>query len=134
MTHYKGKDVRVTSLTDITARKKAEDEVKRVSARLSLATQAGGVGVWDYDLVNNSLFWDEQMFSLYGFPKEEFSGAYETWKAGLHPDDAARGDAEIQMAINDEKEFDTEFRVVWSDGSIHSIRALAIVQRDVCCP
>ncbi|MEI8272410.1 MAG: PAS domain S-box protein [Paludibacter sp.] len=131
MTYYKGKNVRVTSLTDITARKKAEAEVKQVSARLSLATQAGGVGVWDYDLVNNSLFWDEQMFSLYGIQKENFSGAYETWKAGLHPDDVVRGDAEIQMAIGGEKEFDTEFRVVWPDGSIHSIRALAIVQRDV---
>ncbi|PKL15971.1 MAG: hypothetical protein CVV49_18635 [Spirochaetae bacterium HGW-Spirochaetae-5] len=39
-------------------------------------------------------------------------------------------DAEIQMAINGEKEFNTEFRVVWRDGSIHNIRALAVVQRD----
>jgi len=42
----------------------------------------------------------------------------------------AQGDAEIQMAIHGEKEFDTEFRVVWPEGSVHNIRALAIVQRD----
>ena len=36
----------------------------------------------------------------------------------------------MQMAIRGEKEFDTEFRVVWSDGSTYNIRALASVQRD----
>ena len=34
------------------------------------------------------------------------------------------------MAISGEKEFDTEFRVVWPDGSVRFIRAMAIVQRD----
>ena len=34
------------------------------------------------------------------------------------------------MALRGEKEFDTEFRVVWPDGTIHNIRALAIVQRN----
>ncbi len=118
------------SISDITERKRAENELKQVSTRLSLAAQAGGVGVWDYDVVNNILVWDEQMFALYGITKETFSGAYEAWQAGLHPDDRLKGDAEIQMAIRGEKEFDTEFRVVWPDGSVHNIRANAIVQRD----
>lgn len=34
------------------------------------------------------------------------------------------------MAIRGEREYDTEFRVVWPDRSIHYIRALAKVQRD----
>ena len=70
------------------------------------------------------------MFALYGIKKEDFSGVYEAWQAGLHPDDAERGDAEIQMAIRGEKGFDTEFRLVWPDGSIHAIRALATVHHD----
>ena len=130
MMHYKGKNVRVTSLTDITARKKAEEEVKQVSTRLTMATRAGGVGVWDLDIVNNTLLWDDQMFALYGIQKEDFGGAYETWKSGLHPDDVAQSDADFQKAIIGQKEFDTEFRVIWPDGSIHTIKALAIVQRD----
>ncbi len=130
MMHYKGRNVRVTSLNDITERKQAEEEVKQVSARLALATRVGGVGVWDFDIVNNTLIWDDQMLALYGIRKEEFLGAYEAWQAGLHPDDRARGDAEIQMAISGEKEFNSEFRVVWPEGTIRNIEALAIVQRD----
>ncbi len=119
----------VCSAEDVTERKQADDALKTVTDRLMLAARAGGVGIWDYDVVNNVLVWDKQMYRLYGITSDQFGGAYEAWKAGLHPDDLERGDAEIQMALRGEKEFDTEFRVVWPDGSIRSIRALAAVQR-----
>ena len=114
---------------NITSRKQAEEAMKQISTRLALATRAGGVGVWDLDIANNSLLWDDQMFAHYGMKKEDFGGVYEAWIAGLHPEDKGKGDAEIQMAIRGEKEFDTEFRVVWPDGTVHNIRALATVQR-----
>jgi PAS domain S-box-containing protein len=115
---------------DITGRKKAEEKLRKLSDRLSLATRAGGVGIWEYDIVNNTLSWDEQMFTLYGTTREQFGGAYEAWQAGVHPEDRERGDAEIRMALSGEREFNTEFRVLRPDGSIRNIRALAIVQRD----
>jgi PAS domain S-box-containing protein len=115
---------------DITERKSTEKELKNITDRLSLATRAGGVGIWDYDVVNNRLIWDDQMFRLYGITQDRFSGAYEAWQAGVHPEDRLRGDEEIQMALRGEKDFNTEFRVVWPDGSIHYIRSLATVQRD----
>jgi len=120
----------LTTMIDITERKKSEEILEQISTRLSLATRAGGVGVWDLDIVNNILLWDEQMFVLYGISKENFGSAYETWKSGLHPDDIENADSVMKMAFSGEKEYDTEFRVVWPDGSVHNIRALAIVQRD----
>jgi PAS domain S-box-containing protein len=120
----------LTVMIDITERKQAEDKLRQASTRLSLAARAGGVGVWDLDIVNNILIWDDQMFSLYGISWENFSGAYEAWQNGLHPEDSIQGDLEIKKAISGEKEFDTEFRVVWPDGTIRNIRALGLVQRD----
>jgi len=115
---------------DITKRKKAEEELKRLSTRLSLATKAGGVGVWDYNLMNNDLEWDDQMFALYNIDKHSFSGAYEAWRTGIHPDDLAQAEKDIELATSGVKEFDTEFRIVWPNGSIHNIKALGIVVRD----
>ncbi len=120
----------VVAHEDITARKQAEEALRDATARLALATRAGGVGLWDYFVTDDVLIWDEQMFQLYGVTREQFGGAYEAWQAGLHPDDRQRGDAEIQMALRGEKEFDTEFRALWPDGTIHYVRALALVQRD----
>ena len=128
---YIGKDqYLLTAMIDITERRKAEVALAVITERLSLATQAGGVGTWDYDIVNNNLVWDDRMFALYGIKKEQFSGAYEAWQSGLHPDDKIRGGAEIQMAIKGEKEFNTEFRVLWPDSTIRIIRALAKVERN----
>ena len=115
---------------DITEHKRVEAALARSAERLTLATEAGEVGIWDYDIANDRLVWDNQMFPLYGITANDFTGAYEAWTAGVHPEDRERGDAEIQMALRAEKEFNTEFRVLWPDGSIHNIRALAKVKRD----
>ncbi len=115
---------------DISARKKSEDDLKQISTRLALAARAGGVGVWDMDLVNDFLLWDDQMFVLYGVERRNAGEAREVMLAGIHPDDAINVDNLIRLAIKGDKEFDTEFRVVWPGGSIHNIRALAAVQRD----
>jgi len=95
-----------------------------------MATAVGGVGIWEYDIPNNNLIWDDQMLRLYGITADQFGGAYEVWRSGVHPDDRERGDAEIQMALRGEKDFNTEFRVVWPDGSVHNICAKAVVQYD----
>ena len=123
-------DALAERLGRITESRQAEEALRQATDRLSLATRAGGVGVWDYDPVNDTLTWDEQMFRLYGITQEQFSGAYEAWQAGLHPEDRERGDAEIQAALRGEKEFDTEFRVLRPDGTVRDIHALALVQRD----
>ena len=116
--------------TDITDRKRAELTLQVATDRLSLATSAGGVGIWDYDVVHDCLVWDEQMYRLYGVTPEQFSGAYAAWQAGVHPEDGQRGDEEIQRALRGEQEFNTEFRVLWPNGTIRNVRALAFVQRD----
>lgn len=112
---------------DISERKKAEDDLKQLTTRLELATRAGGVGVWELNILTNELYCDEQMFDLYGIDDKTFENAYTAWQNTLHPEDKARAEEEIKLAIKGEKEFNTEFRIVHPDNSIHNIRALATV-------
>ncbi len=120
----------VISHQDITERKKVEEELRITSARLQLATNAASLGVWDYNVLENTLVWDNNMFKLYGIKPHEFSGAYEAWESGLHPDDLLIVQQELEKAIKGEKEYNPEFRVVWPDKSVHYIKANALLQKD----
>ena len=126
-----GEAIRVVgSHSDISKLKQSEQLIKDNETRLSLAVKAGGVGIWDWDIVANILKWDDQMFVLYGVNKNDFTNAYEAWVNGVYEADKQRGDEEIQKAIKGEKDFNTEFRVQYATGEIRSIRALATVLRD----
>ena len=115
---------------DITERKQAEEALRVVSNRLMLATRAANVGIFDWDIVHDHLVWDDAMYQIYGVAPDHFAGAYEAWESGLHPDDRQAATAELQMALRGDKDFDTEFRVIWPDQSVHHIKADAIVLRN----
>lgn len=126
-----GKCIRLFgTFQDIDEKKKTELQFQEVTERLAIATKGAGVGIWDYDIVENNLVWDDNMYRLYGLNKADFSGVYEAWVASIHPDDLERCTREIELVISGEKEFDTEFRVVWPNGEVRFIRAIAVTERD----
>ena len=126
-----GKAIRMIGThVNITKRKKAEQKLKELNERFILATDSALIGIWDLDLINNNLKWDDRMLKLYGFDKDNFEGAYETWQKGVHPDDLERTDREVKQAIRGEKEFDTDFRILWPNNEVRYLKANAQVIRD----
>jgi len=116
--------------TDVTEPRQTEALRDELRKRLTVATKAAGIGIWDWDVKNNALSWDDQMLTLYGLESSQFEGAFEAWQKGLHPDDHERASREIEQAITGEREFDTQFRVVWPSGEVRHIQASARVERD----
>ena len=116
--------------TDMTKQKLDSERLRNLSDRLLLATRSGKMGVWDWDVTLDRLTWDAQMFKVYGVQSDTFSGAYDAWQHVIHPDDRPRAEAELRAALEGRQDFDTEFRIVWGDGSIRTIKACALVQRD----
>jgi len=144
-------DLYIGTLTDVTERKQAEQRIQqlnieleqknrdlvnenqeKVSAekvaqrlleRLRIATRAVRVGIWDWDIVDNVLIWDDTICDIYDAPHGSFDGDYMAWRKCLHPDDHARIDDDIQAALRGEREYAPEFRIIWPDGSIHNIKA-----------
>lgn len=115
---------------DITERKKEEKQRIRLAERLDLATRSAQIGIWDWDIQQNELIWDDQMYALYGLKPGAFSGAYEAWLQGVHPDDRDLSNDVSNRALRGETTYDTEFRVLWPDGSVHWIKADGQVFRD----
>lgn len=115
------------AITKLTQEEKLQTGLRQ---RLELATDSAGIGVWELDLKNNILIWDDWMYNLYGVSKEDFVGAYETWQQGVHPDDLERSSKEVEEAIQGLKGFDTEFRIITPKGIIKHIKATAIISKN----
>ncbi|QEQ57651.1 PAS domain S-box protein [Chlorobium phaeovibrioides] len=107
-----------------------DNENRELSSRMKAAVDGAGIGIWEYDIAGSLLVWDDWMYRLYGIEPDRFSGAYEAWEQGLHPDDMDRSVGELRDAIGGGKPFDTEFRVVHPSGDVHHIKASAVVQYD----
>jgi two-component system sensor histidine kinase/response regulator len=119
-----------TFFRNVTSRKRLEAELRETSDRLSIATAAGDIGIWDWWLEDDRMLWDERMYTLYGIGAGDFTSAYDSWVHALHPDDRQRAEDEIKQALSGQAEFRTEFRIIWPDGSVHHIMAFARVIRN----
>ena len=124
---YEGKEYNCAFIRDITERKNAEIVIREKEERLALATLHNGVGIWDWNLETLEMIWDDSMFALYNLSRDDFSGAVDAWEKSLHPDDRERSDREVEDALSGGKPFNTEFRVVWANGEVRHIKAVAKV-------
>jgi PAS domain S-box-containing protein len=118
------------SLVDITEKKQEAECIAALSHRLLLATQSAKLGIWEWDVVTNHMTWDAHMYALYGLPVDGPSEPYSKWVQALHPDDRKSAEEALQRALQGKQEFDTQFRVIWPDPSIHWIKGAGKVERD----
>src|SRR5262249_51168053 len=66
----------VAFATDISERRRLEKQLDELRQRFAIAKGAAGVGIWEWNVRDNSVIWDEQMYGLYGISPDRFSGAY----------------------------------------------------------
>ena len=118
------------SFQDITEQKIAEKELRSITERLQVAKEAASIGIWDWNIPQNKLIWDEKMYAIYNVNPTDFNGAYEAWEATVHPDDIEQANKDVENAINGVSEFDSNFRIIWKDKSIRYIKANALIVRD----
>lgn len=120
----------VGSVQNIDENHRQREQIQRLNERTALAVEASQCGIWDWDVVNDKLVWDNKMYALYNIKENDFLSAYEAWYTSLHPDDKVRAGQEVQDALAHRGDFDTQFRIIWPSGEVRHIRALAKVISD----
>ena len=115
---------------DITADVSAREALQKATERVTLATNSGGIGIWDFDIVNQTLVCDPWMFRLHGKDPKQPIQPGELWRDHVHPEDQSYVDQALADALDGVQDYDAEFRVIWQDDSIHYLRGTATVSRD----
>ena len=129
-----GKPLRMAgSVSDIDARKRAEESLRQSEERYALAVAGSDDGVWDWDLSTGMAFESARARELQGLPPgpelqplDELVGSLR-----VHPDDAPRRAEGIRTHLAGETPaYECEYRVRRSDGTYRWIRVRALCLRD----
>ena len=105
--------------------RQASERIRELAERISLATRAAGIGIWDFDPEAGALCWDETVCRLYGVDRAAFTGGLADWKARLHPDDAAAAETGFLAAAAAGSAWESEFRIRRPDGVVRTVRSQA---------
>jgi PAS domain S-box-containing protein len=111
-------------------RQRAEAALRESKERLDLTLGATGIGIWERDMHDNTLIWDKATQVILGLSSEELSNQRELFLERVHPDDLERLREETRQAIAGTQDYSTEYRVIWSDASLHVVATRAVVLRD----
>jgi PAS domain S-box-containing protein len=115
---------------DITARKRAEEELRRSEAGLAEAQRIAHLGNWEWDLVADEVYWSDEVFRIYGFEPKAFVPTLERLFEVVRPDYRERLRAAIDGAIHRDEPYDFEHRIVRPDGEERVVHRRAEIVRD----
>ncbi|MEG4808792.1 PAS domain S-box protein [Microcoleus sp. F8-D3] len=96
-------------------------ELRKMNQQLSLALSATKIGFWDWDMQKNRIVWSREHEELFGLAAGTFAGTYQSFVGCVHPEDLNSIQNAINQALAQRGDYCHEYRVVWSDGSIHWI-------------
>ncbi|WP_080057454.1 PAS domain S-box protein [Spirosoma aerolatum] len=117
------------SARDITERQEAESQLRSLNQRLQLATQAAGQGLWEKDLITDSLFWDDQMWQIFGEEYRQPDWRFEKFLAIIHPDDVSTFQ-ELTFSRAQNSKQSIVSRIIRPDGNVRYIEANGLVIQD----
>ncbi|MBW4605433.1 MAG: response regulator [Calothrix sp. FI2-JRJ7] len=92
-------------------------------ARLELVLEVTAIGMWDFHLQTGMAFCSNQCKHILGFTLDSMDVSEKTFLENVHPEDRERVLETAQGAILNQKDYNTQYRVIWQDGSIHWIAA-----------
>jgi PAS domain S-box-containing protein len=105
-------------------------EIEAVRQRLELATRAAHLGVWELHLQTGELYWDEQVYAIYGQAPGEFNTTVESFLAIIHPDDIPTVMKYLQDTRAGSTSGQVEYRVIRADGIIAQVKVHGAIQTD----
>ncbi|MEJ2040348.1 MAG: response regulator, partial [Desulfosarcinaceae bacterium] len=124
-------------VSDITERRKADEERKKLQTQLANAVELAHLGHWEYDVVNDLFTFNDQFYKIFHTTAEEVGGytmpSAEYAKRFIHPDDLNVVGEEIQKVIqaaDPDFKGQLEHRIVYADGGIGHISVQHFVEKD----
>ncbi len=117
---------------DVSSRKNAEEQIRQTNERFEKITEATNDAIWDFNVVNNKLFWGKGFKTQFGYDPEEKPPSFEFLQSLIHPKDRAHVTQKINQYMSDDKSTNwfEEYRFLKADGNYALVIDRAVFIRD----
>ncbi len=107
-----------------------EEEVAQRTARLTEAQRLAHLGDWEWDIADNRLDWSDEIYRIFGLAPQQFCATYEAFLQAVHPEDRQRVDTCVREALEQNRPYSIDHRIVLPDGTVRHVHEQAEVSRD----
>ena len=118
----------ITSISDISERKRVEEELNASEVRFRIAAETSNDVVYEWDL-KNEVRWFGKIDEMLGYDPGEFPRTLEGLGASVYPEDWARVMAAVQAHLEGSAHYAEDYRVMTKDGTIRWWSARGAVAR-----
>ncbi|MEB2778301.1 PAS domain S-box protein [Algoriphagus sp. D3-2-R+10] len=117
---------------DITLRKRADIRLLEANKRFEIITRATNDAIWDYNIVENTLFWGDGFKTMFGYEVDKITPTLESWISHIHPDDLEQVEKTLFEAIDNKNVtiWSGEYRYEKADGTFAFVYDKGIILRD----
>ncbi len=116
---------------DITDRKRAETAWQEAEEQLALVLRGSNDGWWDWDLVQNTIYYSPRWWEMLGYRNSELNATPDLWQQLMHPEDRDRVNTFLQEQLESHvKSYEMECRLQHKQGHFIPIIARAFISRD----
>ncbi len=117
-------------------RKAAEEALKQSEERLTLAQNAGHIGIFDWDILGEKIVWTRELEEIFGIPVGSFDGNYESWVSRVLPEDLEWLNPVVEDAFDSGRtDMQFAYRFLRPDGEIRWVEVRAqILRNDASAP
>ncbi|MDZ7719063.1 MAG: PAS domain S-box protein [Balneolaceae bacterium] len=117
---------------DITEQKENREKIERINERFEKVTEATNDAIWDFDVIDDNLYWGRGFETLFGYDLDEISPDMEFLISLIHPEDRERISHKIQnyMKPGGEQDWFEEYRFQKADGTYAYVMDRAVFIRN----
>lgn len=104
-------------IKDTTGEQKLESTLQLTNEKLNEAQNIAKIGHWVWDIVEENLWWSDEIYRIFGYEPQEFGATYEAFLNTIHPEDRDTVNNATMHALEHKSKYNVFHRIVLPDGS-----------------
>jgi formate hydrogenlyase transcriptional activator len=101
---------------EIKERRLAEEAVRKSLERYALVVAGATDGIWDWDILSDTVFYSDRFKKILGYASEEFPETVDGFRSLLHPEDADADWSAVERHLQKRVPYHIEYRLKMKSG------------------